>query len=184
MIGVLLSHWHGYRNVKLALQRIGPNGVSWSHQLLSSWDDLVSVSCPGGVDLVLVGPEFGMSPYGEPLWRELELLRDRVGPERMVLFSKPSNRSGELFKELGALGFIHVLEQRHFDAPTRILRTLAAADSLRAIHGGRPALEARIGQLRASSPGGCPPEPSQIRARRFPPLGSSVEESYGALAQI
>jgi hypothetical protein len=36
----------------------------------------------------------------------------------------------------------------------------------------------------ASSPGGCPPEPSQIRARRFPPLGSSVEESYGALAQI
>jgi hypothetical protein len=28
---------------------------------------------------------------------------------------------------------------------------------------------------RASSPGGCPPGPSQIRARRFPPLGSSAE---------
>ncbi len=36
----------------------------------------------------------------------------------------------------------------------------------------------------SSSPDSCPSGPSQIRARRFPPLGSSVEESYGALAQI
>ena len=37
--------------------------------------------------------------------------------------------------------------------------------------------------VESSSPGGCPPEPSQIRARRFPPLGSSVEQAQGARAQ-
>jgi len=37
---------------------------------------------------------------------------------------------------------------------------------------------------RSSSPGGCPPGPSRNRARRFPPLGSSVVQSHGARAQI
>jgi hypothetical protein len=36
----------------------------------------------------------------------------------------------------------------------------------------------------ATGPGGFPPEPSQIRAWTFPPLGSSVKESYEAVAQI
>ena len=36
----------------------------------------------------------------------------------------------------------------------------------------------------SSSPGGCPSGPSRNRARRFPPLGSSAEESHGARAQI
>lgn len=63
-------------------------------------------------------------------------------------------------------------------SPRRIIRSRASD----LIERTRCSVHAfRFGVGRSSSPGGCPPGPSQNRARRFPPLGSSVERGLRSL---
>ena len=92
-----------------------------------------------------------------------------------------TQNEGLQFHEATALS-PQLLERLQHTARKRVLRHFRrhgllephdAEDMLAWDHGGG-----------SSSPGGCPPGPSQIRARRFPPLGSSVGESHGARAQI